>query len=143
MEESPFVEPLAGLIAAEARASYGTPVAAVERPAREAVRTQGLHARVRPFVKDIAGLCERFGAVRASVFGSAVDPGQGEPSDLDVAVRFGSDDPRSRADLYFGLREALQGLTGMSVDLVELDAVDNPYLRDEIARTEAVLYEAP
>ncbi|MDA3935812.1 MAG: nucleotidyltransferase domain-containing protein [Actinomycetota bacterium] len=65
------------------------------------------------------------------------------PSDLDVAILFDPDDPRSRGDRAFGLRSALEKACGMSVDLLETEAARNPYLLRELDETEVVLYEAP
>lgn len=47
-----------------------------------------------------------------------------------------------RAARYFALRRALEEASGLTVDLVEGEAVDNPYLRDEIARTGVTLIAA-
>ena len=134
-KDSPFLQPLAGLVAAQERASHGA-VGVLDAPPAHA-----LHPSVRELATDIVETCRRFGVLRASVFGSATDAAGPTPSDLDVAVTFSAGDQRSRADLYFGLRDAHERVAGMQADLVELDAVDNPYMRDEIARTEVGLYE--
>jgi predicted nucleotidyltransferase len=47
-----------------------------------------------------------------------------------------------RATRYFELRRALEHASGLPVDLVEEEAVTNPYLRDEIERTGVVIIEA-
>ena len=52
------------------------------------------------------------------------------PADLDVVVRLGGP-LRGRAARYFALRRALERVSGLPVDLVEDEAVDNPYLREE------------
>lgn len=137
--EHPFADPLAGLVAAEGRVAY-MPRLAADVP--------GLRPRLNPRVRGLAGAiadaARSFGATRAALFGSATESDVAVvPHDLDVSVRFDPEDPRSRAELVFGLREELGRLTGMPVDLVESDAVDNPYLLRELAGTEVVLYEDP
>jgi predicted nucleotidyltransferase len=92
----------------------------------------------------IADAARRFGVLRVALFGSAAQADVAVvPHDLDVSVRFDPDDGRSRAELVFGLREELERLTGMPVDLVEPEGIDNPYLLRELDDSEVVLYEAP
>jgi len=47
-----------------------------------------------------------------------------------------------RADSYFGLLEDLEMLLGRPIDLVEPDAIRNPYFREEVEKTKRPLYEA-
>jgi len=103
-----------------------------------------VNARVRPFIAGIRDACGQFGVKRLAIFGSSTQTQPGVvPRDLDVAVRFDAADLRPPSDLYFGLSAELERLTGLPVDLVETDAIRNPYLKDEIARTEVVLHEEP
>ena len=136
----PLVDPLAGLIAAESRATYAPAQGSLSRTS--ALRER-INPRVRGLVPGILETSRAYGATRVALFGSStqVDPAV-VPGDLDVSVRFDPDDPRSRGDLYFGLKAALERLTGMRVDLVEGEAIDNPYLLAELADSEEVLYEA-
>ena len=74
--------------------------------------------------------------------GSATQPDATvTPADIDVLVRF---DVTSEgyANRYFGLLEELEAIMGMPVEIIEEDAVANPYLRAEFAATRVVLYEA-
>ena len=82
------------------------------------------------------------GVRRAVVFGSAARTGApATPRDVDILVRLGGP-ARGRAARYFALRSALERACGLPVDLVEDDAVDNPYLRDEIERYGVTLVAA-
>jgi len=47
--------------------------------------------------------------------------------------------PRQHAESYFGLLEDLEDLFGRRVDLVEIGAVRNPYLRREIDEQKQIL----
>lgn len=91
----------------------------------------------------IAALCERFRVARLEVFGSVLGddfkPGE---SDVDLLVKFMPMAPRELADAYFGLLDALRELLAQEVDLVMFDAVTNPYIAREIARTKRLLYAA-
>jgi predicted nucleotidyltransferase len=78
----------------------------------------------------------------AALVGSSTQPDPAIiPRDLDLLVRF---EPgwEGAFDRYFGLKQDLEVVSGTSVDLIEIDAVRNPYLRDEFERTQVVLYEA-
>ena len=88
-------------------------------------------------------LCRQFGVKRLELFGSASD-GQfdSELSDLDFLVVFDPTAGGSRADQYFGFLEALEALFSRSVDLVELEAIRNPYFRESIERSRTLLYAA-
>jgi predicted nucleotidyltransferase len=138
--EHPFADPLAGLIAAEARAAYA--------PCPVDTGGLGLAPLLNPHIRGLAGpiadIARRHGASRVALFGSATQADVVVvPADLDVAVTFAEQEDVSRAEQLFGLRAELERLAGMSVDLVEPEAIDNPYLREQLERTEVVLYEAP
>lgn len=92
---------------------------------------------------ELIDLCGRYGVRRLALFGSALrddfDPGG---SDLDLLVEFSPMSPQEHAEAYFGLLEDLESLFGRRVDLVELGAVRNPYLRQEIEEQQETLYAA-
>lgn len=138
--EHPFVDSLAGLVAAEARGAY-----AVRRaPLSDRSLLKRLNPRVRGLADEISRVGQEFGAIRIAVFGSATQMDASVvPRDLDVTVRFDPGDSRSRADLYFGLQQALERISGLPVDLVEIDAVENPYMLRELDESEVVLHETP
>jgi predicted nucleotidyltransferase len=92
---------------------------------------------------ELIDLCDRYGVRRLALFGSALrddfDPGR---SDLDLLVEFSPTSPQEHAEAYFGLLEDLESLFGRRVDLLELGAVRNPYLRREIEEQQETLYAA-
>ena len=137
----PLAASLTGLIAAESQAAYAP---ARGRVTRTPVLLERINPRIRALVPGLLETSRAYGAARVALFGSSTqaDPAV-VPRDLDVSVRFDPDDPRSRGDLYFGLKAALERLSGMRVDLLESDAIDNPFLLEELAASEVVLYEAP
>ena len=138
--EHPFADPLAGLVAAETRGSY----TARHSPSSARPSAELLNPRVRGLVEEISKAGQEFGAIRIAVFGSATQVEAAVvPRDLDVTVRFDPADSRSRAGLYFGLQQALEDISGIPVDLVEIDAVENPYMLRELDESEVVLYETP
>ncbi len=88
-------------------------------------------------------LCRTYGVARLDLFGSAAGPGfDPARSDLDFLVRFAACTPLEHARRYFGLLAALQDLFGRSIDLVELDAVTNPYFLSAIQTARTTVYAA-
>ncbi len=92
---------------------------------------------------DLEDLCRRHGVARLALFGSALrDDFDPDKSDLDFAVEFSHMSPSEHAGAYFGLLEDLESLFARRVDLVEISAVRNPYLRREIEAGQETLYAA-
>lgn len=91
---------------------------------------------------ELARLCAARRVKRLVLFGSAARGETRPSSDVDLLVEFAPMAPRERAEALFGLQEDLERLLGRAVDLVEDEAVLNPYLRRSIEQAHAVLYEA-
>ena len=93
--------------------------------------------------EELQALCRRFHVRRLDLFGSAArgdfDP---DRSDFDFVVEFDRTVPQHPFDSYFGLKEELEALFGRNVDLVELSAVRNPYLKASIEQSRENVYAA-
>ncbi len=90
---------------------------------------------------ELEALCRRYHVGRLELFGSAASgQDQAGESDLDFLVEFDPLPPGAYADAYFGLLEALQLLSGRPVDLVVGSAIKNPYFRQSVEHTKALLY---
>lgn len=98
---------------------------------------------VRAKIPELVALCSRRGVKSLSVFGSALgedfDP---RSSDVDVLVEFEPMPPAQHAEAYFGLLEEAEVLFGRPVDLVEPQALRNPYIRARVEATREVVYGA-
>ena len=93
--------------------------------------------------EQIVELCKRYHVQRLELFGSALrDDFQVSSSDLDFLVEFNPLTQGSYADTYLGLQNALESLLNRTVDLVEVQAIQNPYYREEIERTKVLIYAA-
>ena len=92
---------------------------------------------------ELQALCRRYGVRRLELFGSAAT-GQDRPgeSDLDFLVEFDPLPDGGYADAYFGLLESLEELFGRPADLVVTSAIRNPFFREAVERTKALLYAA-
>lgn len=94
-------------------------------------------------LSELRTLCERYQVERLALFGSALrDDFDSGNSDLDFCVKFQPMTPHEHADSSFGFLEELEELFARRVDLVEIGAVRNPYLRQEIEAGQETLYAA-
>jgi hypothetical protein len=89
----------------------------------------------------LTGFCRKWKVTELSLFGSVLREDFGPASDIDVLVTFQPDAPWSLWDLL-DMREELQHLFGRDVDLVEKDALRNPFRRAEILGNYKVVYAA-
>jgi hypothetical protein len=92
---------------------------------------------------ELIELCRKHHVRRLEVFGSAAGSGfDPERSDFDFLVEFAELPPGSYATAFFGLKEDLERLLGRPVDLVIPSAIRNPYFRQSIEASRALLYAA-
>ncbi|MEX2650407.1 MAG: nucleotidyltransferase domain-containing protein [Alphaproteobacteria bacterium] len=88
---------------------------------------------------ELETLCRRHHVLRLELFGSAATlRADQDVHDLDFLVEF---EPHY-TDVYFGLLESLERLFGRPVDLVVGSAIRNPYFRQSVDETKALLYAA-
>lgn len=73
-------------------------------------------------------------------FGSIVNKSFSENSDIDLLVKFGKIDLSEYFDNYMDLKEALEKLLQRRVDLVEVQTVKNPILKNSIERSKKLIY---
>lgn len=110
---------------------------------QESVSRSSIGVAIRAVAPDVARVCARHSVRTLTLFGSFAIGDARPDSDLDFCVDFEPLDPAARADAYFGLWTDLQRITDRTVDLVEREAVRNPFVRASIEETEVVLYESP
>jgi predicted nucleotidyltransferase len=92
---------------------------------------------------QLVALCQKYRVRRLDVFGSAAgDDFNEQSSDIDLLVEFDDMPFPDRADAYLGLLTESEALLGRRVDLVEVSAVRNPYLRQGIEASRQLLYAA-
>lgn len=101
-----------------------------------------MNARLQLHTEAIASLCKRFHVRRLDLFGSAASESMRADSDFDFLVEFDPLLADGYADTYFGLQEGLQALLNAPVDLVVASAIRNPYFRQSVERSRALLYAA-
>ena len=89
----------------------------------------------------LADFCHKWKVRELSVFGSALRDDFGPDSDVDVLVSFDAAAEWSLYDLVL-LRDELSALVGREVDLIEQEALKNPYRRAAILHTKRVVFAA-
>jgi uncharacterized protein len=78
---------------------------------------------------------------RLELFGSAVK-GKTEPNDYDFLVEFQPMEPLEHGRMYFALLENLEDTLKSRVDLIEAEALTNPYFLKAIENERVVVYAA-
>jgi predicted nucleotidyltransferase len=103
-----------------------------------------VHTVIGQYRATIALMCRQYGVRRLEVFGSAARGTDFDPSasDVDFLVAFEPDSRLPPLRQFFGLAEALEGLLGRPVDLVERGAIRNPYILASIERAHEVVSAA-
>lgn len=77
-----------------------------------------------------------------SLFGSQARGDSHEESDFDFVVTFDRSKAGKLSDRFFGLLFYLEDHLSKHIDLLEQDAIRNPYLREAIEEEKRVIYGA-
>ncbi len=89
----------------------------------------------------LSAFCRRWKVAELSLFGSALTDDFGPESDLDFLVSF---EPDAAWDLWelVEMREDLMSVAGREVDIVDREALRNPYRRRAILGNREVVHAA-
>ncbi len=91
--------------------------------------------------KEISTFCQRWKVVELALFGSVLRADFTPESDVDVLVTFAPGAEISLFDMA-QMQIELQGVFNRPVDIIEKDALRNPYRKREILGTAQVIYAA-
>lgn len=97
--------------------------------------------RVEVPIEQVKAFCARWKIHEFALFGSVLREDFRPESDVDVLVSFESGAGWSLWDLM-QMQEELETLFGRDVDLIEKEALRNPFRRHEILTTRQVVYAA-
>jgi len=89
---------------------------------------------------SISNLCKKHKVDKLYAFGSVISNKFSQNSDVDLLVRFSGIDLNEYADNYFDLKFSLEDLLHRQVDLLEEQAISNPYLLKSINSTKKLIY---
>lgn len=102
-----------------------------------------MHERVESKRQEIDALCRRLDVLRLDLFGSAAGSAFNEvSSDVDLLVEFSAQSAFDYFGSYFALKEGLEQILGLPVDLVSSSSIKNPYFRRQVMATKETLYVA-
>lgn len=88
----------------------------------------------------IKELCTKHHVSRLFVFGSILGNTFSKQSDIDFVVSFNKVSLYDYADNYFDLKSALENVFQRPVDLLEDQAINNPFLRKSIDSSKQMVY---
>ena len=91
-------------------------------------------------IPQIRKLCEQHKVERLYAFGSVLTDRFSESSDVDLIVGFRDMPIENYADNYFDFKFSLQDTFNRQVDLLEDQAIRNPYFRKQLDETKQLIY---
>lgn len=93
-------------------------------------------------IKEIQELCLRHQVKALYAFGSVLQNNLKQSSDIDLIVEFQPLELKLYANNYYNLKFPLQQILDRPVDLLENQAIKNPYFRKEIEKKKQPVYVA-
>lgn len=91
-------------------------------------------------IAEINELCFRHKVSKLYAFGSILTDEFSKDSDIDLLVDFDKMDVYNYADNYFDFKFALEKILNRKVDLLENNAIKNPYLKQSIDSSKKLIY---
>jgi predicted nucleotidyltransferase len=88
----------------------------------------------------IIALCKKHKVNKLFVFGSILTNRFNDDSDIDLTVDFNKAEVGDYFDNYFDFKYALEELLGRKIDLLEEQAIKNPYLKKNVDATKSLIY---
>lgn len=85
-------------------------------------------------------LCNRYKVKTLYAFGSVLSNNINKDSDIDLIVHFKDIPVKDYADNYFDFKYSLQNIFNRPVDLLEEQAIKNPYFSIVVNQTKQLVY---
>jgi len=95
---------------------------------------------ISKYATDILILCKQYHVKTLYVFGSALTDKFSRDSDVDLIVAFNDLPVEDYADNYFDFKFSLQDIFNRPIDLLEEQAIKNPYFLQNINRHKQLIY---
>ena len=92
------------------------------------------------YKNEINALCANHKVRSLYAFGSVLTPNFNTNSDIDLIVDFKEIDVKDYADKYFDFKFSLQDIFNRPVDLLEEQAIKNPYFKQVVNQTKELVY---
>jgi uncharacterized protein len=91
-------------------------------------------------IDQIVKLCQKNEVNSLFAFGSVTTNNFTDDSDIDLVVDIKDNDPVSYTDKYYNLKFRLEEILKRKIDLLEMKAIRNRFLKNEIDRTKIQVY---
>ena len=91
-------------------------------------------------INQIKDICNTYNVKNLYVFGSVLTAKLDTHSDIDFAVDFNKMEIHQYADNYFNFKNSLQKTLNKEIDLVEIQAIKNPYFKQSLDSTKLLIY---
>lgn len=95
---------------------------------------------INQHIDQIIKLCDSNKVKSLFAFGSITTDKFKPDSDIDLVVDIDDQDPLSYSDKYFNLKFQLEQLLNRQIDLLELKAIKNRFLRQQIDQSKVLIY---
>ena len=92
------------------------------------------------YKQQIDELCSRHKVKSLYAFGSVLSSEFNAESDIDLIVEFNNINVAEYADNYFDLKFSLQHILNRSIDLIEAQAIKNPYFKETVNKSKELVY---
>ena len=92
------------------------------------------------YKEQISELCETHRVRHLYAFGSVLSAKFNADSDIDLIVDFKDIDVKDYADNYFDLKFSLQDILKRPIDLLESQAIKNPYFKQVVDQTKELVH---
>ena len=92
------------------------------------------------YKKEINALCTNHKVNSLYAFGSVLTPNFNANSDIDFIVDFMEIDVKDYTDNYFNFKFSLQDIFNRPLDLLEEQAIKNPYFKKVVNQTKELVY---
>jgi len=93
-----------------------------------------------PYNQQIEKLCKQYNVNRLFAFGSVLTDSFCEQSDVDLMVVFNDIPIEKYADNYFDFKFSLQDIFNRPVDLLEEQAIKNPFFLQNVDSYKQIIY---
>jgi uncharacterized protein len=95
---------------------------------------------ITPYKEQIKQICEELNLKKLDIFGSSRTDRFGPESDIDVIVEFTYSNDVNSFDIYFELKDRLEGLFQRPVDIITEKSLKNPFLVKKVSETRERIY---
>jgi predicted nucleotidyltransferase len=93
------------------------------------------------YKNEINALCANHKVRSLYAFGSVLTPNFNTNSDIYLIVDFKEIDVKDYADNYFDFKFSLQDIFNRPVELLEEQAIKNPYFKEELNKKKVIVYK--